>query len=153
QQLSKKLGCPVIPAISAQGVGLHAIKAALLKLSRLPENSRGDDVHWPAVVNAALDALMPAISTQTCKIGPRYHRWLAMRLLEKDILAYELADNALAEHATQQIQWLENQQGEDCDIILADCRYARISELMEQCINKQQQKPHRLTASIDKIVC
>jgi ferrous iron transport protein B len=153
QKLSKKLGCPVIPAVSAQGVGLDAIKAALLKRSRLPENRRGDDAHWPAAVNAALEALMPTLSTQTGQIGPRYHRWLAMRLLEKDILAYELADNALAEHAKQQIQWLENQQGEDCDIILADCRYARISELMEQCIDNQRQKPHQLTASIDKIVC
>lgn len=149
--LAKKLGCPVIPMISSRGVGVDELKSAL---GKIPRQSSTKLTHFlPPVIEAGIHALLPAIQQAVLPMSSHYQRWLAMRLLEKDVLAHELiAGTALPSLVTAQIQRIENQLGEDCDILLADCRYEKITEIVTACVNTRQQIPHRLTEKIDAIV-
>lgn len=149
--LSKILGCPVIPMIGTRGVGVEELKAALHKPPGRTSPKIG--IYLPPTIETALSTLIPAIADSQLTVMPHYHRWLAMRLLEKDALANErVAATKLPPLIVEQIQKIENELGEDADITLADCRYQKVTELVAHCVNTRQQIPHRLTEKLDAII-
>jgi len=150
--LANLLGCSVIPLVSTQGIGIEEIKMILQKPVR--RASPKIKLDFPAAIENAIEELQSSIArSERMPLKPQYYRWLAIRLLEKDALAGKwLAESELPALADQQIKKIEAQLEEDSDILLADCRYAKVTELVETCVNTRRQIPHLLTERLDAII-
>lgn len=147
--LSRELGCPVVALEANRGAGIQQLKQAIANF----DFTCKADCHlpYPEPVLASVKKLAEQISAQ-----PEYQSypaaWLALRLLEGDVLTHRIADDLLLANAVSERAELEQILEEDIDIILADTRYRFIGQLLKTCTQQPKQLQKTWTHYIDHIV-
>lgn len=148
--LTRRLGCPVVPMVAAKGDGIAELKERIgwLVEQRRPPTTRVE--HAPAVEQAlaSLAPLLPSLSAPK----PTDGRWLALKLLEGDEPARRLAGPEVTEILQQALQRIEQETGEEADILIADSRYGFINALCRDVVLRKTQLRRTVSDQIDRIV-
>ena len=149
QQLSERLGCPVIPMVAAREQGLDELRSCLDECLSAPHRPAAQIV-YPSVIEEALTVLTPAVATAATPTV--FDRWTALKLLEyDDSNASELSPELLrqvAEHRHRIHQVL----GEDIDIVVADSRYGYAHRLVNDVVNRPRVASITRSDKIDQVV-
>jgi ferrous iron transport protein B len=145
-QLARALGCPVLPVVASQGKGIAELKTALAQAAREPPRPTALVAYQPALEHA-VSGLAQRLQDRA-QPGRPSPRWLALRLLEGDELAREMAGEALAAEAAVRAR----EMGEDLDLVIADARYGHANHLAKQAVQIVGQARRDLTDRIDRVV-
>lgn len=152
-KLSKVLGCPVFPLVSKKNQGIDELKKAIAEFTPTSKSMAAVTPNFPAPVNAAIEEIQKKLAQQVPQYSPTIRQALATKLLECDNLAKEMVANpALLHDVDQLIQQTESIIDEELDIVIADCRYALISDIVTRIYQTEKATEHRLTTWLDKVV-
>jgi ferrous iron transport protein B len=104
-------------------------------------------VEYQAALEHAIAGLAPRLE-EAAKASGTSARWLAVRLLEGDDLARQVAGPDLAHDARQRAESL----GDDIDILVADARYGLANHIANAGGESQRPGGRDLTDRIDRVV-
>ncbi|WNB78049.1 Fe(2+) transporter permease subunit FeoB [Methylomonas koyamae] len=144
--LAKQLACPVVPVTAATGQGIKDLLEVISKAC-LDKPIPQLQVAYQAEIEAAVAELEPLLSD----ISER-SRWLALRLLENDTLAKQIAGPELSETASRLRRQIEDQTDDEIDILAADARYGLVNRLVQASVCKLNEVSRNTTDKIDAIV-
>ena len=136
QELSKKLGCPVVPITASKGEGVNNLKSEINKAAMEKNQASGVRVSYSAEIEQAIGELEAVVQSVALKrrIEPK---WVAVKLLEGDRLVLELVGNAADKILERCQKEIEDKLGEESDIMIADSRYQMITRLTDKTVNKK----------------
>ncbi|TCJ15512.1 Fe(2+) transporter permease subunit FeoB [Parasulfuritortus cantonensis] len=146
ETLARQLGCPVLPVVASEGIGVAALKDAIRRSAQEPARA-SVLLEYAPVLDHAIAGLAPRLSDAAGNLGIS-PRWLALRLLEGDDLARRAAGSELAEEAGRRATAL----GDDIDIMVADARYGLANHIAHQAVTVSGQAGRDLTDRIDRVV-
>lgn len=150
EALSRRLGCPVVPLVAASGKGVGELKDRIL-LAVDNQPIPDVDVTYADEVECAVGELTAVVADvarrRNCDV-----RWLALRLLEDDTLARDIAGKAAVETADVQKIALEEALGDDIDIVTADGRYDFVNQIIRNTVTKTAQVRRSTSDGIDRVV-
>ena len=151
KKLSAELGCQAVEISALKGEGTaEAAKAAVAaakaaKTGELPHVFTGSVEHAIAHIEESIQG----------KVEPRFLRWYAVKLFERDekVLEELKLDKALVEHIDEHIRDCETEMDDDAESIITKQRYAYINTVVHKAVKKKARKDN-LTVSdkIDQIV-
>ena len=145
-ELSKQLGCPVVPVVASTGSGIDALKAEIGKAANEQPRSSAR-VAYSEALERCIDSLTESIRqiTPTPKAAPR---WLAVRLIEGDDLAKRTLGESLASQAAETAEQFNG----DLDILIADARYSLANRIANASVKNSGEVTRDLTDRIDRVV-
>ena len=151
KKLSSELGCQAVEISALKGEGTEAAaKAAVAaakaaKTGELPHVFTGSVEHAIAHIEESIQG----------KVEPRFLRWYAVKLFERDekVLEELKLDKALVDHIDEHIQDCEKEMDDDAESIITNQRYAYISTVVSKSVKKKP-RAENLTVSdkVDRIV-
>lgn len=151
KKLSAELGCQAVEISALKGEGTEAAaKAAVAaakaaKTGELPHVFTGSVEHAIAHIEESIQG----------KVEPRFLRWYAVKLFERDekVLEELKLDKALVEHIDEHIRDCETEMDDDAESIITNQRYAYINTVVHKAVKKKARKDN-LTVSdkIDQVV-
>ena len=150
EELSDRLGIPVVPIAASKRSGLTLLKKAVHQCAEHNPISEADIIYPVEIQEAAT-----ILTGQLGKIAAENHLkadWLAMKLLEDDLEYVALLDNKAAEDLVKRQQKLVSQLDEDADIAIADARYGFINWLTANVVTHASKLGKTVTDKIDKVV-
>ena len=150
QELSDRLGVPVVPIAASKRSGLMQLKKAIHQSAEQNPISKADVV-YPVEIQEAATILADQIRTLANKKSLRAD-WLAMKLLEDDPEFVNILDAATAANLEKQQQKITRHLDDDADIAIADARYGFIHWLTESAVSHTTKVGRTLTNQIDKVV-
>ncbi|NLX25037.1 MAG: Fe(2+) transporter permease subunit FeoB [Lentisphaerae bacterium] len=150
--LSEHLGCPVVPVTASKKLGIEELRAAVSEISK-SHHTPNVRVEYEKDVENLLHSLEISLA-DTALSRKVSARWLAVKLLEKDVLALEIigADKAHLPDLDNQLKKVERLVGEDADMIIADGRYGFIHGLTRDVTSTSDTLRKSFSDSVDKIV-
>jgi ferrous iron transport protein B len=149
-QLSRRLGCPVVPLVASRGKGVDDLRSAINHCAR--EKSISElPVVYPGEIQAAMDALIPFVQDAALykKMNPRY---AAVKLLEGDEWIASLLNREAIKARDDYQKKIEARLDEEADILLADCRYGFINQLTQKAVQKGNRIGKTMSDKIDGVV-
>jgi len=150
EELSDRLGIPVVPIAASKRSGLTQLKKAVHQCAEHNPISEADIIYPVEIQEAAT-----TLTGQLGKIAAEQNLkadWLAMKLLEDDLEYVALLDNKAAEDLVKLQQKLVSQLDEEADIAVADARYGFINWLTANAVTHASKLGKTLTDKIDKVV-
>ncbi len=150
EHLAGHLDCPVLPIVASRGEGLDKLLDAIDKALDAPRVSLAH-VEYDEPVENAIRAISEKVSDAAIKSSVD-RRWLAIKLLEGDELAKEIAGPSIADSVEAESQKIHRHTGDDADIAVADGRYGFIHGLSADVINREAELSRSFTDIIDKVV-
>ncbi|WP_294536865.1 Fe(2+) transporter permease subunit FeoB [uncultured Rhodoblastus sp.] len=148
--LARCLDCRVVPIVASRRKGLADLKAAIAAACRDPAVPSVRIEHAGAV-EAARAALLPKVAEIAAARGVD-PGWVALKLLEGDGFAENLAGASMTSEIARNGQAIEAACGEEADIIIADGRYRFIGGIIAACFHQPRKISLKLTRRIDKVV-
>lgn len=150
--LAEQFGCPVIAITAHKNQGIDALKQSMLEASKthtLPARH----LPYSDAIEAAIEELLNAIPEDD-KCGHVNCRWMAAQVLDGDsgVEDFKTIDDGILQHALKLRQQVEEQSGEDIDILLADCRYGFARRVTETVVSRPDEYRYSLSDKIDNIV-
>ena len=147
-ELSKRLACPVVAVIAATGLGLNELRETINHACSNPAIPSLKVNYHPAIETAVSELQSQLAEGQhTCDL-----RWLALRLLENDTLAKQLAGPALEANAINLRTHIETVTQDEIDILAADARYGLVNQLVQATVCKLNEVSRHTTDKIDAVV-
>ncbi|HYF98211.1 MAG TPA: Fe(2+) transporter permease subunit FeoB, partial [Coxiellaceae bacterium] len=146
-RLSEILGCPVVPLVVTKNKGISELKKVILNTLKKPLQTHWK-MNWPLAIQEALEPLVVKVSEEHSKLA----NWLSVRLLEGDRFAARLVGESINSLAQQEIKAIEEDQGEEPDILIADARYSYINEMVSETLTQVKSTRRSISEYIDKIV-
>lgn len=147
-ELSNQLSCPVVAVVAAAGQGLKELRETIRQACHNP-SVPGLTVTYHPAIESAVAELTQNLSANNDQYDVR---WLALRLLENDTLAKQLAGSNLQAIAQSLRQTIETQTDEDIDILAADARYGLVNQLVKTSVCKLNEVSRHTTEQIDAVV-
>ncbi len=148
--LTTQLGCPVIPISASTGEGMQQLRNGInqaLKDSPVPALS----IQYHNEIEKAINELKPLLTVQA-ETSQSDGRWLALRLLENDTLAKQIAGQEMIARSEALQVAIEEKTDDEIDILTADARYSFVNELTQSCVYKLNEVSRHITDKIDRIV-
>ena len=151
KKLSAELGCQAVEISALKGEGTaEAAKAAVAaakaaKTGELPHVFTGSVEHAIAHIEESIQG----------KVEPRFLRWYAVKLFERDekVLEELKLDKALVDHIDEHIQDCEKEMDDDAESIITNQRYAYINTVVHKAVKKKARKDNlTISDKIDQIV-
>lgn len=152
KKLGEALGCQVVEmsALKNEG-GMEAAQRAVRAAQSPRENKELPHV-FTGSVEHAIAHIEESISG---KVEPRYLRWYAIKIFERDEKVMEELglDTAMKAHLEEHIRDCEKELDDDGESIITNQRYAYINGVVNKAVKKKAAL-HSLSASdkIDKVV-
>jgi ferrous iron transport protein B len=148
--MSRQLGCPVVAISAATKQGITNLKdvinqAALNK--PIPTATIQYSYALEQAINELSAALKLTVNQKSCDL-----RWLAIRLLEGDTLANQIANPAILPLVAELQSRVEDETNDEIDILAADARYGFVNQLTQSAVCKLTDVGRRTTDKIDHIV-
>ena len=150
EQLSRRLGCPVLPLVASRGKGIDELRSAINRCAQ--EKSISElPVVYPGEIQAAVDALVPLVQDAALnkKLNPRY---VAVKLLEGDEWIASFVSREALKARNDHQQKIEAKLDEEADILLADSRYGLINQLTREAVQKGNRIGKTISDKIDNVV-
>lgn len=148
--LGAHLGCSVLPIVASTRKGINALKSAINN-SVLTKPVPTVKITYASALEQAIDELAPLL----LETANRYHcnlRWLAIRLLEDDTLARQMAGDTLLPKVSALQRRIETETDDEIDILAADARYGFVNELTRRAVCKVNEVSRHTTEKIDSVV-
>jgi ferrous iron transport protein B len=146
-ELSKKLGCPVVPIVATTGEGLSELQARMLAVADGHE-SGGFQLGLDDVVEQAVLAIEQLIDEP----DPANRRWLAIKLLEESDAQDDTLPEALSREIEETRQRIAQRHGEDTDLVIADSRYTHAHALAQHVVQQQGRASRTMSDRIDRLI-
>jgi ferrous iron transport protein B len=150
QKLAERLDCPVAPIVAATGNGIPELKTLILEAARAGRTS-STQIPYPQPVETSIANLLPVLDGVSAAREVNA-RWLAIRLLEGDTLALQIAGQAAVKRAETQRRTAEDALGDDIDIALADARYSAVGGILDGVLRRKRTMTRSLSDRIDRVV-
>ena len=149
-ELSKRLGCPVIPMTASRGEGVEALKSVINTAAEEKPVSE-IQVMYPVEIQEAIDELIPAVqsSLDDTKLDPR---WAAIKLLEGDQWVLSMMNAETQKILARRADDIEDRLDEETDILVADSRYGLINWLTKETLHRSTQVGRTISDKIDRVV-
>lgn len=143
--LEQELGLSIIPTIAEKGHGITEVFAAIIQTLQQPEANHYKSIHLGEHVEKSIQHLQQQFENDT-EISKKHNlRYLSIRLLEDDekIESYfnksqYYKDIIATKH--QEISRLQTHLQNELSIHFITKRYAYIQQLVQRCIQKQDEK-------------
>ncbi|MGZ8164358.1 MAG: Fe(2+) transporter permease subunit FeoB [Methylobacter sp.] len=148
--LSLHLGCPVIPIIASTKAGINTLKSAI-NHSAIARPIPTAKINYPLSLEKAIQDISPLVIETANQHGCDL-RWLAIRLLEDDTLAKQIAGKNILPLVLELQQRIEAETDDEIDILAADARYGFVNELTRGAVCKLTEIGRHATDKIDSIV-
>ena len=148
--LAEQLGCPVIAISAASRFGIHQLQTAINSAVIAKPVPIACITYHPAL-EAAVEEISPLL-LETAQHYPCDCRWLALRLLEDDTLAKEIAGKIFLPKARKYQQQVEQETDDEIDILAADARYGFVNQITQGAVCKLNEISRHGTERIDNIV-
>jgi len=139
QQLSEKLGCPVIPLESHRGYGIEALKTRLSIYLECPLVHAIRPI-YPEALTQAIEMLEHRLTESQPNLrNTNQSYYYAIRQLEEEACAP---------------QWENLRQAleEELDVVIADSRYTWIHDVMQEVVSTTQTRQKAFTQKLDAII-
>ena len=150
KQLAELLACPVMAISASTRKGINELKTGINQ-AVLDHPVPQLDIEYHPEIEKAINALSIPLEQkaleQQCDV-----RWLAIRLLERDTLAQEIAGREYVLEAESLEQRIEEVSNDELDILAADARYGLVNKISHLCVNKIHEVSRGMTHKIDKWV-
>jgi ferrous iron transport protein B len=148
--LSEQLGCPVIAVSASAKHGITQLQTAINN-AVIAKPVPTAAIHYHPALEAATAELSPLL-TETALHYPCDVRWLALRLLEDDTLAKEIAGKVFSPKVRKYQQQVEQETADEIDILAADARYGFVNEITQGAVCKLNEISRHGTERIDSVV-
>lgn len=148
--LADTLGCPVIPISASIGEGIQQLKEQI-NSAAASQPVPTLTIQYGQTLEQAVEEISPLLASAAAQHRCDL-RWLAVRLLEDDTLAKEIAGPELNETAFKLQRRVEAESDDEIDILAADARYGFVNELTRQCVIKLTEVSRSATDLIDTFV-
>jgi len=150
ERLARRLGCAVVPIVASRKRGIDALKEQIDQRVEKAAIPTAQVEHAPQV-EAALEKLLPKVAPFAAKRHIEA-RWLALKLLEGDQGAQRLTEGQLSDTVARLSQRIEQDTGEEADILIADSRYGFIHAITHEIIVRNTQVRRSISDAIDHLV-
>jgi ferrous iron transport protein B len=150
KMLEEFLGCPVVPIVANKNKGINELKNAIESVARERRVS-SSAVVYPAEIEKTIGRLIPIVE-KTAYQRKIDARWLAVKLLEEDEMAMEIAGESAALVLKEAGKEIRSNLGDDPDIIVADSRYGFINGIYRDAVEKRLEVRRTVSDSIDNVV-
>ena len=143
EQLSKELGCPVVPISALKNKG---IKELMNKVRSVAHHRCQAKNIYHQKINDVLSELKKLLPSS---IDTKKELFYSVKLFERDekiISAYQIQNNE------EIIVRLENELDDDSESIITDVRYSYITHIIEECYRKGNHEKLTTSDKIDRIV-
>jgi len=146
--LAQQLGCPVVSVSAARKNGILTLKDVIdqaVHNQPVPQIA----IQYPLALEQAIAELSSAlkISHYQCDL-----RWLAIRLLESDTLAKQIAAPSILPLVSDLQARVELETDDEIDILAADARYGFVNQLTQAAVCRLTDVGRQTTDKIDRIV-
>lgn len=148
--LASTLACPVVPIVAATGTGLNELRSIISKTCLEAPVSKLQVPYHPEI-EQAVTCLEQDIARHPIDMMCD-SRWLALRLLENDTLAKQIAGTELCNIAANLRQNIEQSSQDEIDILAADARYGLVNAWVKDTVCKLNEVSRNATDRIDHIV-
>ncbi len=148
--LAQTLGCPVIPITASIKGGIDALMTAI-NSAAITKPIPTAKISYTPELEQAIEDISPLL-IEIAQQHPCELRWLAVRLLEDDTLAKQIAGSALLPTVAQLQRRVEAETDDEIDILAADARYGFVNELTTGAVCKLNEVTRHTTDKIDSIV-
>lgn len=148
EQLAAALGCPVVPVVAVTKEGLTELQARLLAVAAGREPA-GTALEHGDCVEAVIAELLPLLADVPERATAR---WLALKLLEADPIAEEVASAAALARAAVGRHQIAERAGEDADLHIADTRFGHAHTLFQRVVRQTHRVGRTLSDRIDRVV-
>jgi ferrous iron transport protein B len=137
-KLSESLGVPVIPTVAITGSGINELLSTVIAVINGERKLQPLKVGYGAEVEERVQKLQRLVEhrlTQLCEVYPA--RWIAVKLLEKDVDVTEKLKNyeggkEVLDYAEKLAAELEKMHGETAPVVLASERYTIASKIAKE---------------------
>lgn len=148
EQLSKQLGCPIIPVVASKNQGIDKLKVFLDTTEKFDVSQTLPA--YPPLLTSAIDEMQQKLLA--LDLDQLNLRWLALKLIEGDTTAAQLAGADQVKVASSVREALEAELDEELDIITADARYSFIGHITKLTFNRKDQLSRTTSDKIDSLV-
>lgn len=135
KKLGAALGCEVVATSALKGEGS---KEAAARAAALAEEKR--EFSAPSVFEGSVEHAIAHIEEGIeGMVEPRFLRWYAIKLFERDgkVIEELHLDRALAEHIEEHIADCEKELDDDAESIITNQRYAYITKVVNSAVKKK----------------
>ena len=135
KKLGAALGCEVVATSALKGEGS---KEAAARAAALAEEKR--EFSAPSVFEGSVEHAIAHIEEGIeGMVEPRFLRWYAIKLFERDgkVIEELHLDRALAEHIEEHIADCEKELDDDAESIITNQRYAYIAKVVNSAVKKK----------------
>jgi ferrous iron transport protein B len=148
EMISQQLGCPVMAISAATKNGITSLKE-IINIAVLNKPVPNACIHYPSALEQAIVELSLVL-----KINASHYnlRWLAIRLLEGDTLAKQIANPGILPLVSKLQSRVEAEANDDIDILAADARYGFVNQLTQAAVCRLGDVGRRTTDKIDRFV-
>ncbi|MHB1948395.1 MAG: Fe(2+) transporter permease subunit FeoB [Gammaproteobacteria bacterium] len=145
--LERELGCPVVQLEANRGKGIKDLKQAIVAIGKSLQPSE-KKIKYPELIQKVIGEIRASLAPGSKDAS----EWLAIRLLEDDVLAHNLITQELQQQVIKAQIRIRDTLHEDADILLADARYRFIQGMVSQCVIKNANPIPTWTLRIDNLV-
>lgn len=154
QELSDRLGIPVVPIAAAKNDGVDELMRVVAETAENARKPRRIDFCSAGPVHRCIHTVSHVVEDHADKIGVP-SRFAATRVIEEDdeiISALKLSENEL-ELIGHAVLEMETEGGLDRNAALAEMRYRFIEAVCSECVIKAQESKEMLrSVRIDKVL-
>lgn len=150
EHFARHLDCPVIPVTASKGVGIDALREAVLQVAQ-SKHIPATRVVYDTEVEAAIEHLLPHV-TEAAHEHRVDSRWLAIKLIEEDAMAVKITANGHADLVASELARIRRHTGDEADIVVADGRYGFIHGLVRDILHRDLELRRTVTDLIDRLI-
>ncbi len=150
KQLENFLGCPVVPTVANKNKGIDQLKDAI-NTAAVDKKISPVAVEYPAEIEKAIANLIPLVEKDASQRSIDA-RWLAVKLLEGDEMAIDMAGNMVKPFLIEANKEIKANLGDDSDIMVADSRYGFIHGIYRDAVQKKLEVGRTVSDAIDTVL-
>jgi ferrous iron transport protein B len=150
-ELSHRLGCPVIPMVIVKNKGVEQLKQLINETFLDEMSAKQPGFYYPAEIENALEQLLPGVTPVAIRMQwPS--RWTAVKMLENDEQALSEASPSTVSTALDLQKNIEKTMGDEADILIASAHYDFINGITGKTITRKGMINSSLSDKIDGVV-
>ncbi|MSP27310.1 MAG: Fe(2+) transporter permease subunit FeoB [Methylococcales bacterium] len=148
--LAEQLGCPVIAVSASVKNGINNLQT-VINNAVIAKPIPTAQINYHPALEAAIADISPLL-IETAQQYPCDCRWLAVRLLEDDTLANDIAGTVFLPKVRKYQRQVEQETDDEIDILAADARYGFVNQITQGAVCKLHEISRHGTERIDNIV-
>lgn len=148
EALGRLFNVPVIPMIASKTKGVKELKNRILQ--PVPSVNQAFKIPYPPEIETAAEQLLPVIAPTAEKNGWS-ERWLAVHLLDGDADIRVAGSQDVASTVNALRLSFEKNGQEEPDTLIADGRYAFITEMAKRLVTHEDRLSQGITERLDRI--